>query len=36
LLAVIAAIWLVYDRRDGFAFAATTVTIAACIVSIFT
>jgi cytochrome d ubiquinol oxidase subunit II len=36
VLAVIAAIWLVYDRRDGFAFAATTVTIAACIVSIFT
>ena len=36
VLAVIAAVWLVYDRRDGFAFAATTVTIAACIVSIFT
>ena len=31
----LAAVWLVYDHRDGFAFAATTVTIAACIVSIF-
>jgi cytochrome d ubiquinol oxidase subunit II len=36
VLAAIAAVWLVYDRRDGFAFAATTVTMAACIVSIFT
>ncbi|HUD77262.1 MAG TPA: cytochrome d ubiquinol oxidase subunit II [Streptosporangiaceae bacterium] len=36
VLAVIAAIWLVRERRDGFAFAATTVTMAACIVSIFT
>jgi cytochrome bd ubiquinol oxidase subunit II len=36
VLAVIAALWLVYARRDGFAFAATTVTMAACIVSIFT
>jgi cytochrome d ubiquinol oxidase subunit II len=36
VLAVIAAVWLVYERRDGFAFAATTVTMAACIVSIFT
>jgi cytochrome bd ubiquinol oxidase subunit II len=36
MLAVIAAAWLVYERRDGFAFAATTVTMAACIVSIFT
>jgi cytochrome bd ubiquinol oxidase subunit II len=36
MLAVIAAVWLVYERRDGFAFAATTVTMAACIVSIFT
>ena len=35
VLAVIAAVWLVYEHRDGFAFAATTVTIAACIVSIF-
>ena len=33
ILAAIAAFWLVYDHRDGFAFAATTVTIAACIVS---
>jgi cytochrome bd ubiquinol oxidase subunit II len=35
VLAVLAAVWLVYDHREGFAFAATTVTIAACIVSIF-
>jgi cytochrome d ubiquinol oxidase subunit II len=35
VLAAIAAVWLVYERRDGFAFAATTVTIAACILSIF-
>ena len=35
ILAVLAAVWLVYDHRDGFAFAATTVTIASCIVSIF-
>ena len=36
VLAVIAAIWLIYEHREGFAFAATTVTMAACIVSIFT
>src|ERR1700729_3959507 len=36
VLAVLAAVWLVWERRDGFAFAATTVTMAACIVSIFT
>src|SRR5450755_2106683 len=36
ILAVIAAVWLVHDHREGFAFAATTVTMAACIVSIFT
>jgi cytochrome bd ubiquinol oxidase subunit II len=36
VLAVLAAVWLVRDHRDGFAFAATTVTMAACIVSIFT
>jgi len=36
VLAAIAAVWLVYDHRDGFAFAVTTVTMAACIVSIFT
>jgi cytochrome bd ubiquinol oxidase subunit II len=35
ILAVIAALWLVYTSRDGFAFAATTVAIAACILSIF-
>ncbi|HEV2377887.1 MAG TPA: cytochrome d ubiquinol oxidase subunit II [Streptosporangiaceae bacterium] len=35
ILAALAAVWLVYDRRDGFAFAATTVTVAACIASIF-
>ena len=36
ILAVLAALWLVYERRDGFAFAATTVTMAAAIVAIFT
>jgi cytochrome bd ubiquinol oxidase subunit II len=35
ILAVIAAVWLVYEHRDGWAFAATTLTIAACILSIF-
>jgi cytochrome bd ubiquinol oxidase subunit II len=35
ILAVLAAIWLVYEHRYGFAFAATTVTIASAIVSIF-
>jgi cytochrome bd ubiquinol oxidase subunit II len=35
ILAVLAAVWLVYSRSDGFAFAATTVTIAACILAIF-
>jgi cytochrome bd-type quinol oxidase subunit 2 len=35
ILAALAAVWLVYDHRDGFAFAATTVTMASCIVSIF-
>jgi cytochrome bd ubiquinol oxidase subunit II len=35
ILAVLAAVMLVYARRDGFAFAATTVTIASCIASIF-
>jgi len=35
ILAVLAAVWLVYARRDGFAFTATAVTIAACILSIF-
>ena len=35
VLAVLAAVWLVYEHRDGFAFAATTITIASCILSIF-
>jgi len=35
VLAVLTAVWLVYDHRFGFAFAATTVTIASCIVAIF-
>ncbi len=35
VLAVIAAVWLVYERHEGFAFAATTVTIAACVLSVF-
>jgi cytochrome d ubiquinol oxidase subunit II len=36
ILAVFAAFWLVYEERDGFAFAATTVTVASAIVAIFT
>src|SRR5580700_506625 len=36
VLAVIAAVWLVYAHSEGFAFAATTVTIASCILAIFT
>jgi cytochrome bd ubiquinol oxidase subunit II len=35
ILAVLAAVWLVYGHHEGFAFTATTVTMAACIVSIF-
>ena len=35
VLAAIAAAWLVYEHREGFAFAASTVTIAACVLSIF-
>jgi cytochrome d ubiquinol oxidase subunit II len=35
IMAVLAAVWLVYAGRDGFAFTATTITIAACILSIF-
>jgi cytochrome bd ubiquinol oxidase subunit II len=35
ILAVLAALWLVYEHRDGFAFAATTVTMASCVVAIF-
>jgi cytochrome bd ubiquinol oxidase subunit II len=36
ILAALAALWLVYEHRDGWAFAATTLTIASCIVSLFT
>jgi cytochrome d ubiquinol oxidase subunit II len=36
ILAVLTAVWLVYDHREGFASAATAVTIAACIIAIFT
>jgi len=35
ILAVLAAIWLVYAGRDGWAFTTTTITIAFCILSIF-
>ncbi len=35
IIAVLAAVWLVSARRDGFAFTATTITMAACILSIF-
>jgi cytochrome d ubiquinol oxidase subunit II len=35
ILAVLAAVRLVYEHRDGFAFTATTVTMASCIVAIF-
>jgi cytochrome bd ubiquinol oxidase subunit II len=35
VLAVIAAVWLVYEHREGFAFAATTVTIASAVLSVF-
>jgi cytochrome bd ubiquinol oxidase subunit II len=36
ILAILAAVWLVYEpHRHGFAFAATTVTMASCIVAIF-
>jgi cytochrome d ubiquinol oxidase subunit II len=36
ILAVLTAVWQVYDHHEGFAFAATAVTIASCIISIFT
>ena len=36
ILAVLAAAWLVYDHREGLAFAATTVTIASCIIALIT
>jgi cytochrome d ubiquinol oxidase subunit II len=35
IVAVLAAVWLVYDHSDGFAFTATMVTVASCIVAIF-
>jgi cytochrome d ubiquinol oxidase subunit II len=35
ILAALAAVWLVWEGRDGFAFTATTITIAACIVTLF-
>jgi cytochrome d ubiquinol oxidase subunit II len=35
ILAVLAAVWLVWDHREGFAFAATAITIASCIITIF-
>src|SRR5260370_5195856 len=35
LLAGFAAVWLVYSRSEGWAFAATTVTMAGCVLSIF-
>jgi cytochrome d ubiquinol oxidase subunit II len=35
VLAAIAAVWLVYDHHEGLAFAATSVTMASCILSIF-
>ena len=35
IIAMLAAVWLVYARRDGFAFTATAVTMATCILSIF-
>jgi cytochrome bd ubiquinol oxidase subunit II len=35
IIAVLAAVWLAWEHRDGFAFAATTVTIASSIASIF-
>ena len=35
MLAAIAAVWLVYTRSEGWAFAATTVTMATCVLAIF-
>ena len=35
IVAVLAAVWLVYAHSDGFAFTATTITTATCIVSVF-
>ena len=36
VLAAFAAVWLAYEHREGWAFTMTTVTMAACIISIFT
>jgi cytochrome bd ubiquinol oxidase subunit II len=35
VLAAIAAVWLVHTRSEGWAFAATTVTMAGCVLAIF-
>ena len=35
ILAVLTAVWVVYDHHQGFAFTATAVTIASCIIAIF-
>jgi cytochrome d ubiquinol oxidase subunit II len=35
IIAVLAAVWLVYAHRDGFAFTATAITMASCVASIF-
>ncbi|HTT54697.1 MAG TPA: cytochrome d ubiquinol oxidase subunit II, partial [Streptosporangiaceae bacterium] len=35
VLAVIAAVWLAFTRSEGWAFTATTVTMAACVATIF-
>jgi cytochrome bd ubiquinol oxidase subunit II len=35
ILAILAAVWLIWDHHEGFAFAATAVTMASCIISIF-
>ena len=35
ILAVLTAVWLVWDHQEGFAFAATAVTVASCIITIF-
>jgi cytochrome bd ubiquinol oxidase subunit II len=34
-IAVLAATWLAWEHRDGFAFTATTITVAACITTLF-
>ena len=36
MLVAIAAVWLVHSASDGWAFAATTATMAGCVLSIFT